>query len=58
MLVTDTSWPAVSPGVAIQTKFVVEGLLLPGVGCVGLVGIVYLFWEYLSYMALIILLQE
>ena len=51
MLVTDTSWPALSPGVAIQIKFVLEGLLLPGVGCVGLVGIVYLFWEYLSYMA-------
>ena len=44
-LMTNPSWPALSPGMAIQTKFVVEGLLLPGVGCVGLVGIVYMFWE-------------
>ena len=38
MLVTDTSWTKLSAGVPIKTKFVVEGLLLPGVGCVGLVG--------------------
>jgi hypothetical protein len=35
---TNTSWPAVSTGVAIQAKFVLEGVLLPGVGCVGIVG--------------------
>ena len=35
---TNTSWPALPTGVAIQAKFVLEGVLLPGVGCVGIVG--------------------
>ena len=30
--------PALSPEVIIQARFVVEGLLLPAVGCVGLIG--------------------